>query len=592
MSIKKFVYSVPLTMLLFDISSATSLKDVVKHTIISNQDVYSKSLNNKAFEKYVDEQKGGYYPKIDLSASLEKIKDKRKSSGVSTNDTRTGHNIQVDLEQLIYDGGLTPARVKEAKYRFMANKYKNSDDIENIILDGVNAYLNMVKFQERMKISKENLKVHNQYLKIAQETEKINGSILDRVQTKAEIHNAKNNLLSEMNNYNIAKSSFDKNVGIRVLGDICRPVVNESDLLASFDELKKDVLSSNYKIKEQMEVLKEQKEKLGQKDSNFLPTVKLKLKALKDKDLIVDDTKTDRLSGKIELRYNLFNGLSDSKASEKEKLFLKETRAKLDVVRKNILDRLESAYNTYQTSKKQIVELEQFIEENKQIIDIYNDQFDSGTRNFIDVLNVNTDLYNSKILLINTEFEMYKAYFEILQLKSSLQKSIATSKRQVCDISYSPKERLKLQENFENKEKALGLDEEEKALDDVELEKKLKQEEKELGLDDGKDLSLNEKKFEQKMIEKKNSNETLNSEKKLYTLYLGTYGSKERVERDLEKTKSYLEGKEKMIIVPTSKGNYVLGVGSIPNKEKAKYLKSVLEAKYPGSYFKKNKKAI
>ena len=118
--------------------------------------------------------------------------------------------------------------------------------------------------------------------------------------------------------------------------------------------------------------------------------------------------------------------------TQKEELFLKEVQAKLDVVTKSVLDELAVAYETYETSKKQIVELKQFIEENKQIISIYKDQFDAGTRNFIDVLNVEGDLYNSKANLINTEYNMYQAYYKILKMTSSLQATVLSSKDQVC----------------------------------------------------------------------------------------------------------------------------------------------------------------
>ena len=135
--------------------------------------------------------------------------------------------------------------------------------------------------------------------------------------------------------------------------------------------------------------------------------------------LAENEIKSNTYTAKVELKYNIFNGLVNSNRSEREVLFLKEAQAKLDVVTKSVLDEIAVAYETYNTSKKQIVELQQFIEENKQIISIYKDQFDAGTRNFIDVLNVEGDLYNSKANLINTEYNMYTAYYKILKMTLS-----------------------------------------------------------------------------------------------------------------------------------------------------------------------------
>ena len=68
MKIKKITYSLSALAFLMSSLNATTVKNVVEHTLQSNQDVVSKSINNDAFKKYIDEQEGGYYPKLDLTA--------------------------------------------------------------------------------------------------------------------------------------------------------------------------------------------------------------------------------------------------------------------------------------------------------------------------------------------------------------------------------------------------------------------------------------------------------------------------------------------------------------------------------------------
>jgi outer membrane protein, adhesin transport system len=435
MKIGRITYS--LSALAFIMSSslnATTIKDVVEHTLVSNQDIVSKSINNDAFKKYIDEQEGGYYPKIDLTAAVG-VKDQNETvSGNSRTDTNhNGGNLQLDLEQLLYDGNLTPSLVEEAQARYSANKLKNSDDVENILFDGINAYLNILKYDERIKASKENLLVHEDYLSIATQTERINGEILDKVQTKAKIHSAKSNLFEETNNKSAATSSFVKNVGMPIDNNICKPVLNEGKIPATLEALQKSALENNYKILEQIESIKQQRAAIEKEKAGFLPTLKFKLQSLYDNDFADNEVKTNTYTAKVELKYNIFNGMVNSNRTEREVLFLKEVQAKLDVVTKSVLDEVTVAYETYNTAKKQIVELQQFIEENKQIISIYKDQFDAGTRNFIDVLNVEGDLYNSKLALINTEFTMYTAYYNILKATSSLQTTVVSSENQACE---------------------------------------------------------------------------------------------------------------------------------------------------------------
>lgn len=434
MKIGKITYSLSAIAFLMSSLNATTIKQVVEHTLQSNQDIVSKSINNDAFKKYIDEQEGGYYPKLDLTGFLGTKKEKETYSNNNTDtDSRTdGGNVQVDLEQMLYDGNLTPSLVEEAEARYNTNKLKNSNDVENIVYDSISSYLNVLKFEERMKVSEENLLAHQNYLSIADQTEKINGEILDKVQTKAKIHSFKSNLFEERNSQVVAKSSFIKNVGLAIDSNICRPILDETKIPADLQALQKLALENNFQILSQIESIKQQRATISTEKAGFLPTLKIKLQGVYDKDYLEDELKTNQYSGKLELRYNIFNGLVNKNRTQREELFLKEAQAKLDVVSKSVLDELTVAYETYKTSKEQIVELKQFIEENKQIISIYNDQFDAGTRNFIDVLNVEGDLYNSKINLINTEYNMQFAYYKILKIISSLETTVLNSNDQTC----------------------------------------------------------------------------------------------------------------------------------------------------------------
>ena len=545
MKIRKISYSLSALAFLMTSLNATTIKQVVVSTLETNQDIVSKSINNDAFRKYVDEQKGGYYPKLDLSAYVG-VKDEEKTfsnTNIPSDKTETsGGNLQLDLEQMLYDGNLTPSLVEEAKARFKSNKLKNSDDIENIIYDSVSAYLNVLKFDERIKISEENLIIHESYLSIANETEKINGEILDKVQTKAKIYSARSNLFEEKNNRISAKSSFIKNVGVNLDENICRPVLDESKIPANLATLQKLALENNYKILEQIENIKEQRAIISKEKAGFLPTLKFKLQGVYDKDYIDEDLKTNAYSGKVELKYNIFNGLVNKNRTEREELFLKEVQSKLDVVGKNVLDELTVAYETYETSKKQIVELKQFIEENKQIISIYKDQFDAGTRNFIDVLNVEGDLHNSKISLINAEYNMYFSYYKILKSISSLETTILSSNNQTCkDIVAKENAKTNLE----------------------------------------KETSVAELLAEKSTVKAVSANE--------YAIFLSTYDDSASANKVLNSISPSLQNNVKVKTVPNQNGTYSVALYEIDGLKNAIELKNQYIDKFPQVYYIKKK---
>lgn len=427
----KLKYSIALLSVLVASSSASTLKDVVSYTLKNNPDVISKSYNNDSFKSYIDEQSGGYLPTIDLNASYEALKTNQSPGD---DFSQAGYDATLSLEQILYDGGATSSLVAEAKANYEANKNKNSDDVENIVLDAISSYLDILKSNERITLTKDNIENHNKYLDIAVQTEIINGAILDKVQTKAKINQAKNTLYTEMNRKIAAISSFKKNVGMR-LDNTCKPVIDESLVSSDYNELLKSTLKSNYSILEQSGNIETQRAKVEQSDAVFMPTVSARLEANADDDITSENIKTDSYVAAVEMRYNLYNGNSDKSANEKERLALKEEQLKFNVVTKAVEDELKVAYETYQTSKKQLTELKELVVQNKEIIKIYKDQFDSGTRSFIDVLNVEADLFNAKINLVETEYNVYQSYYNILRLNSSLTKNVLNSTQIKCKDS-------------------------------------------------------------------------------------------------------------------------------------------------------------
>ena len=425
-------YSLPAIMLLSVSAQAISLKDVVKETINNNTEIQSSITNDKAFQYYVDEEMGGYFPKVDLTANISRKKTETKNSTTSTDVTATGHNIQLDVEQLIYDGGLTTGAISEAEHKYLSNKYFNANVKENVLLDSIKAYLNMTQAEEKIALTKANLSSFEEYLKIAQDNEAINGESLDKYQASAKVHFAKNRLLTEQNSLNSSVSSFERIVGMKPKGINCRPNIDKMSLPASTVSAARMALKQNYTILEQIENINEQRSVMNQASSTNLPTLKFKLQGIMDEDLISNNTETDIYTGKIELTYNLYNGGSDSSVTQREKLFLIEAQKVLDTRSNEVADNISVAFSTYETTQERILELEQYIKDNQEIVAIYKDQFEAGTRSFIDLLNVEGDLYNAKVSLVEAQYALYTAYYEIFTQLSTLEETVLSTNDQVC----------------------------------------------------------------------------------------------------------------------------------------------------------------
>ena len=443
---KKLSYklSIPAILLLSaSYLQGATIKEVVEHTMSTNPKIKASLQNTDAYKLYIDEAKGGYYPKIDLTAYVGAKKTKTDPDvGNNTTSNTEGFNAQLDLEQLIYDGGLTSSQVDEAEFRYTSNKYLNETVIDDIIYDSIEDYLNLVKFKSKVAISQDSLSIYDDYYKIAKDSEEINGEALHTAQVNAKIHFAKNSLYENMNDQSVAASSFKKNVGMEDDGKSCRPQINESNMPTNLKALIDTVVVKNTSILEQVENIKEQRAILNQRDASFYPTISFKAQGIYDDDQINEDEKAEIYTARIELKYNLFNGNRDKKATIREKKFLNEAQTTLDSVTKDVIDETTAAYNTYTYSKKREKELLAYINDNEEILVYYKDQFESGTRTFIDVLNIERDIINAKQDLVDVQFDIDSSYFQVYNNMSTLKESILASNNYMCK-EMAPKKEVK-----------------------------------------------------------------------------------------------------------------------------------------------------
>lgn len=401
---------------------AMTLDEAVSLTLQNNHDIISKNYNNSAYEEYVHEKRGEYLPSVDLSAYVGAKKSKIDfDSGLQSDDKVEGSNAELTLTQVVYDKSVFSGN-DEAKYQYLANKYKNANDVETILLNTIDSYLNIVKYQKQIAKTREFLEILSRNYNIAKRTQKISKAVLDKVQTKAKILSTKNNLTSQLNSLKIAQNYFLKNTGVMPKGEFMEPRWSAS--IDAFDTLSQKALKQNYKILSQVQSIKQKAAILSKEKGLHYPKLNIILSASYDHNIEeTPDANTKIYSAKLQLDYNLFNGLSDRSRIQRQKLFLSEAQSELTVVTNDTINELSTAYDTFIAQRQQLQRLKDLLFANNKIVNIYKDQFRSGSRSFIDVLEVQMNLYNTKLDIIDTQKSIAKHYYEILKLTSTLKKS-------------------------------------------------------------------------------------------------------------------------------------------------------------------------
>ncbi len=427
-----------ITMLIINSNSnAVSLKDTVSTVMVDNPTIQAELQQQKGYSKYVDDREGNYLPTVDLQTYLESSKDNKDRKSSSTDGQWTkqdGYVATVILKQYLYDGGITPSQVAQSKYEDLSNRYRSFDTIESTVLEAVKVYTDLVKSDERLRVTKNMVKLNEDNMTIAKENEKISGEILETYQVSSKLHLVKNKYIDEEDQKDTAIASYTRYVGVKPKGKMCRPVIDETKIPKTLEEAIKRAILNNSKIKEQIEKIKAQREKIVQAKGEFLPKLNLELRASLDKDLdLLGDGTTKNIAARLNFNWNLYNGNKDKVATEQERIFLNEQKKNLDDITGEIVSNVKSLYGKNEKYKERISEVEEYVKANTNIVDIYKEQFSAGTRTFIDILNAQDELFESVKTLIDLEYNRIVNYYQLMYNFSSLTDNILESKNQNCE---------------------------------------------------------------------------------------------------------------------------------------------------------------
>ncbi len=432
-------------------SFSVSLRDSVEKALNNNPDIIAERKNQEAYRKYVDEREGRYLPTLDIEAYLERSgEDRDYDVGTDTKGNEDGYKASVIFRQYLYDGGLTPAQVAETKFQEEANKHRSLYAIENTILETVKAYTGLVQFDERLALSSDMIKTHEENLVTAKEKEEISGEVLETYQVSSKLNFVTDSYIEEQDFKETGVATFVKYVGEEPDGKLCRPMIDETKVPKTLKDALEIAILRNHKILEQIEKIKLQREKKAQYDATFLPSLNLELKASIDQDLELDENgKVEDWYGRLNFNWNLFNGNRDKLRSEQEAIFIQEQKKTLDEITNEVVAEIKSLYGKFYKNKKRVEALKKYVDANVNIVGVYRNEFEAGTRTFVDILDAESELYSSTKGLINMEYVALNNYYDLMFNLSMLSDAILSSSNQDCasveprKINYTPEKKNK-----------------------------------------------------------------------------------------------------------------------------------------------------
>jgi len=402
--------------------AAQSLKDVVVQTLESNPNVLSSVRRKDAADAAIEGAKGGYYPKIDW------LWGAGKEQSQNTTTLAAGNSGYVHLwrkqegmilNQMLWDGLGVKSEVDRRQAISDSVAHKTYGTAEEIALQAIDAYLDVLKNRDQVGFARENLQAHQRtFDQVKLRADKGVGRRADLEQIAARLALAQSNMSSAESTLRDAEIAYLKVVG-KGAGKLTRPAIPQN-IPKTVDEAVKVGLANHPILKSAQSDVEAAQAQRELSRSFYSPRLEVEASYTNNRNIDgVDGPNRDRMV-MVWLKWNLFRGFFDNHRMKETAFQINEASEIARNTHRQVENAVRLAYNAFATARERLPQLERYVKASDSTRVAYNQQFAIGQRTLLDLLDSENEFFTARTTYLTGLFIEMSARYRILNATGQL----------------------------------------------------------------------------------------------------------------------------------------------------------------------------
>ncbi|HFQ5044142.1 TPA: TolC family outer membrane protein [Vibrio vulnificus] len=398
-------------------ATGQTLEQAISITLATNPELKS-AFNEFVSKRYANEaSSGAYLPRIDLDAGIgyESI---NPAEGESTDLTRK--EASLTFTQLIWDGSSTLNDMDRTAAEAESLRYQLLADAQNKALEVTKVYLDSVKAYEILSLSESNLATHKRiYSDIKKRVNSGIGSTADLSQVEARLAKAHGNLAAAQNNLFDSHTMFTRLVG-QTPQSLIFPRADQTQIPFTLDEALSQAFNQHPVIKvSQVDVDSARYQYKQTKGRNY-PTFSFEASQTWRDDAGGVEGNSDELTAMLRIRYNLYNGGTDSANSESAAYQLNKAKDLRERTFRSVEEGLRLAWSALDLTLQQKEFLSDHVDSASDTVIAYEKQYRIGKRTLLDLLNTENELFEARKGYLDAKYAEQYAKFRVMNATGQL----------------------------------------------------------------------------------------------------------------------------------------------------------------------------
>ncbi len=413
----------------------TSMLQTVNAVLKNHKSLKVIQENRQVAIHELDSSRAGYGPRVDISGNVGLTNQSTyttRSEGKDKYVFATGQ-IQLLITQPIWDGFATRSRVRASESILRSTTSRVIDNATTLALDGIIAHVDLIWRRKNLVLADKNVQTHERILALTRDRESTGADVLASVtQTQGRLIDALSTFEDNRSSLIQGENSYRRLTEMPVpegLGSVKQPL----KMFTTPEEVLALAKVNNPKVIAYLEdvVTAQANKELG--DAVFHPTFNIEAGPSYSNNgyQYAGEEWNHSFDVLGTMTWNIYNNGADVAASKAAAARVRESRQTAYSFMDDLVLDIQNSWTDYQTAITQLAYHNEAIKYNIQTRDAYMEQYIIGQRTLLDLLDAESELYNSEVQAVTARANVLISTYRLYALAGLLLPELNISAEQV-----------------------------------------------------------------------------------------------------------------------------------------------------------------
>lgn len=377
---------------------AQDLRTVVQTALDSNPELAAIRANRSAIDFELDAARGLRLPTIDVKAAVGKSENGRETSlGILSNhDPHYRRDLEVVASQRVFDGFESRHEIARQRNRVESARWRVADTANSIALRAVQAYLEIQRAEAVLAAARRNLgQLQDLRGRVGARVSAGRGNAGEESEAAARVASGEAAVAEAVNRLRDAEALFRAVVG-QPPGRLGRVQVPRRGMPGSVEVAAAEAVIASPSVIATQHDTTAAEAAVGTATSRLFPRLNLELAAERNRGANELSDKDYEARAMLVVRWNLLNGGID-----KARIYEAKARAieagQINANTRRIIEReVRVSWHAMVSAGQRVPSLERQLAANRRTRATYSQQFETGQRRLLDLLDVQNEVFVSE----------------------------------------------------------------------------------------------------------------------------------------------------------------------------------------------------